>query len=232
MLKTLKFLVAALASVLLVACGGGEEPMTLSPQRIAAQVPQAIVSVTPAQAAEQLLDAAEGAYPGLFPGHKATGTYGPFAFRYYPESDKYIGVAVLAGFGYTPNGIYVVGTGFGTLASPGYQGLVTQYLTNLSIVDPLASGDKTLTVTVTVAGFSQSIVVGSVPAPTSQSEFCSELATDTTFTQIGTNGGGTMTINSCSFSGNTGNVAATLTINSPGLPFPITTSYTIKYEYQ
>lgn len=229
-LTPFKYLLAAILAASLAACGGGEAPQTLSSQKFAAaQSPQALVTVTPVQAAEQLLNAAEGAYPGLFPVHQSTASYGPFAFRYYPQTDMYIGVSTITGTPYVQNGIYVVGTGFGTLANPAYQGLVTQYLSNLSIVDPLASGNKTLVITVNVLGTSSTINVGSVPAPTSQTEFCSELQNDTSFSQIFDGMAGTLTINSCSFSGSTGNVTATLSITSP---YVFSTTYTITYAYQ
>jgi hypothetical protein len=80
-----------------------------------------------------------------------------------------------------------------------------------------------------VSGISSTINVGSVPAPTTQSDFCSGIESDTTFTQIGASGGGTLTINSCSFSGNTGHLSATLTVTGP---VNVTIPYTVTYAYQ
>lgn len=87
----------------------------------------------------------------------------------------------------------------------------------------------TLTVNVTVSGIAaSSIDVGSVPMPSSEAEFCDSLSTDSTFSSIGTSGGGTLTINSCSFSGNTGTIDATLSITSP---IAMTVPYTVTYVY-
>ncbi|MBG9388399.1 hypothetical protein [Caenimonas aquaedulcis] len=227
------FLALAAASLLLAGCGGGsEQAASLSAEKFAAVKQHAdahAASVTPAQAAEQLLNAAESAYPGYFTGHKQTQSYGAFAFRFYPETNMYLGVAIVAGLGYTQNGIYVVGTGFGTLANPAYQGVVTNFLPGL-VIDSGLGGNKTLTVTVTVQGFSSTIQVGSVPAPTTEVDFCSGLTSDTTFTSIGEQGGGSLTINSCSFNGTSGSISATLTYVIPGYPSQVI-PYTIMYSY-
>jgi len=91
-------------------------------------------------------------------------------------------------------------------------------------------GTSNLTVQVTISGITSStIAVGNVPAPTSQSEFCGAIDNDATFTQIGTSGGGSLTINSCSFSGKVGKVDATLKITSPVV---MSVPYTITYTYQ
>jgi len=90
-------------------------------------------------------------------------------------------------------------------------------------------GAGTLTVNVTISGVAaSSINVGSVPMPSSQAEFCDSLSTDSTFSSIGESGGGTLTINSCSFSGNTGTVNATLSITSP---IAMTIPYVVTYVY-
>jgi hypothetical protein len=191
----------------------------------AAQTPMA--SVTSAAAAELLLNAAEVAYPAFFTPHQATQTFGEFSFRYYPQTGMYLGVVTSASAHYTLNGVYVVGNGFGTLANPGYQGLVTSFI-SVDIGGGTTTGHSLL-VTVNVNGFTQTITLDNVPAPTSQGDFCAGLAADTTFTQIAAGGGGTMTINSCSFNGTTGNIAATLTVSYGG--FTQTVSYTITYTY-
>ena len=90
-------------------------------------------------------------------------------------------------------------------------------------------GNRTLVVTVLVSGVSSTTTINNVPAPTNQAEFCSAIQSDTTFSQIGAAGGGTLTINSCSFSGSTGTVQATLTITGP---VNVTMPYTITYTYQ
>jgi hypothetical protein len=192
----------------------------------AAQSPMAAVSSS--AAAELLLNAAEAAYPALFSGHQATQAFGEFSFRYYPQTGMYLGVVTSASAHYTLNGVYVVGGGFGTLAHPGYQGQVTSFI-NVDIGGGTTTG-HTLVVTVNVMGQSSTITVNNVPAPTTQGDFCSGLAADTTFSQIAAGGGGTMTINSCSFNGTTGNIAATLTVSYGG--FTQTVSYSVTYTYQ
>ncbi len=91
------------------------------------------------------------------------------------------------------------------------------------------TGNANLSVQVSVSGITaSSIAVGNVPVPSSQSEFCSAIDKDATFTQIGTSAGGSLTINSCSFSGKVGKVNATLTMTSP---IVMTVPYAITYTY-
>lgn len=226
-MKALKYFLALAIAALVAGCGGGEVA-TLSTQKVAAaQRALSATSVTSAAAAELLMDAAEAAYPTLFPPHQATQTFGAFAFRYYPQTNMYLGVVTAASAQYTLNGVYVVGNGFGTLDHPGYQGLVTNFI-NVDIGGGTTTG-HTLVVTVNVMGVGSTFTIDNVPAPTAEGEFCSGLAADTTFTQIAAGAGGTLTINSCSFSGNTGSISATLTITSP---YQYTVPYTINYTYQ
>ena len=94
---------------------------------------------------------------------------------------------------------------------------------------PPATGTSNLTVSVTVNGLaSGTIAVGNVPKPANEAEFCGAIQYDATFTSIGASGGGTLTINSCSFSGNVGNISATLTIVTP---VSMTIPYTVTYTY-
>lgn len=51
------------------------------------------LAATPALNATTLFDWAESAYPALFPGHKTDQTYAPYVYRYYPESQIYVGAA-------------------------------------------------------------------------------------------------------------------------------------------
>jgi len=67
-----------------------------------------------------------------------------------------------------------------------------------------------------------------VPKPASNTEFCGAIQNDSTFSSIGASGGGTLTINSCSFSGNVGNISATLAIVTP---VSMTIPYTVTYTY-
>ncbi len=228
-MKALKYFLALAMAALMAGCGGGEGA-TLSTQKVAAaQRALSATSVTSAAAAELLMDAAEAAYPTLFPPHQATQTFGAFAFRYYPQTNMYLGVVTTASAQYTLNGVYVVGNGFGTLDHPetGYQGLVTNFI-NVDIGGGTTTG-HTLVVTVNVMGVGSTFTINNVPAPTTEAFFCDGLAADTTFTQIAAGAGGTMTINSCSFNGTTGNIAATLTMSIGG--FTRTVSYTITYTY-
>jgi hypothetical protein len=84
-------------------------------------------------------------------------------------------------------------------------------------------------VTVTAVGTVSNITVPNVPQPSSQTEFCGGIENDATFKQVAASGVGTLTINSCSFSGNTGNIAATMAITSP---IATTIPYTVKYVWQ
>lgn len=92
------------------------------------------------------------------------------------------------------------------------------------------STSSNLTVGVLINGIaSTSISVSNVPVPSNQSEFCGSIQNDSTFTQIGASGGGTLTLNSCSFTNKAGTISATLTITSP---ISMTIPYTVTYTYQ
>ena len=89
-------------------------------------------AVSPAQAAEQLLDFAESHYPAYFPSHQATSTFDPFLYRSYPQTGIYVGVVVKPGMGYTMDGVYVLGGVFGDV-KPVYVGQLSAFITP---VDP------------------------------------------------------------------------------------------------
>lgn len=94
------------------------------------------------------------------------------------------------------------------------------------------TGNKTLVVTVVAQGINSTVTVPNVPAPTTQTEFCSGIEKDSTFTQLSAQGGGSFTVNSCSFSGNSGKVDATLRIVNTALPGGgFTLPYQITYTY-
>jgi len=212
----------ALAAILIAGCGGGSpEPEALSPQVMrAAQPAAAAASVTPAAAAELLLNTGESAYPALFPGHQATQTFGPFAFRYYPTTGMYLGVVITSSAAYTLNGVYLVGNGFGTLASPKYVGLVTDFVA--VTIDP-GLVYKNLSVTVTVQGYSTTVVVGSVPVPTTQVDFCGSVTTDATVQAILAQYGASFTLSGCTFGGTSGSFSGTITVAPYGaIPFSVT----------
>ena len=89
-------------------------------------------TVTPSEQARQLMDYGENVLPGFFPGHEATGTFGPILYRFYPSTGIYLGVVVTANPTYTLNGVYVMGGSFG--GAPRYVGQLTQFVTP---VDPV-----------------------------------------------------------------------------------------------
>lgn len=227
-----KLLLAVFAAVSLVAgCGGGDEVASLSPQKLAAAKPplRAGATVTPTDAAELLLNAAEGAYAVYFPGHQATQSFGPFRFRYYAATNTYIGVTVTADAAYQLYSVYTVGPAFhNDLAHPALQGSVTVLLGNTFTIDTGLNTGHTLTINFSALGVSQQVVVNNVPAPNTQADFCTGLTSDTTFSQFAAGVGGTFTINSCSYTGNSGSITATLHITSP---IVTTIQYTVTYTY-
>jgi hypothetical protein len=123
------------AAAVIAGCGGGSDTLGLdaAPQAAASARPQAAVllpgtSVTPDEAARQLMDFAETNYSSLFPGHPTTGSLPPFAYRAYPGG-VYLGVVVTDGTAYTYGGVYAVGILGGTLAHPAYVGQLTSFIT-------------------------------------------------------------------------------------------------------
>lgn len=96
--------------------------------------------------------------------------------------------------------------------------------------DPSATGDYTLTLTVTYAGMTTIVTFEKVPKPSTESEFCSEVNDPSSAASVSSalDGMGTYTIDSCSFNGMVGNVTATLTITSP---VSMTVPYTVVYTY-
>lgn len=93
---------------------------------VATSAPAALVVADPAAAAEQLLDHAESSFPGYFPGHPATASLPPFAYRYYAATGIYLGVVLDGGTSYTPGGVYVMGGDFGN--APRYVGQVSDFV--------------------------------------------------------------------------------------------------------
>src|SRR3569832_162687 len=104
-------LLAVIASLVAAGCGGGSEVAQLSADKLAAvKSPlRAGTAVTPTDAAELLLNAAESAFPTLFPGHQPTQSYGPFKLRFYAATNTYIGVTVTADAAYQLYAVYTVG---------------------------------------------------------------------------------------------------------------------------
>lgn len=86
------------------------------------------------------------------------------------------------------------------------------------------SGSGTLTVETTVAGVTSPVVVAGVQPPTNEADFCAAIENDSSLTTL-TASGGTLTITSCTYSGNVGTITANLV--TTGLTIP----YTVKYTY-
>lgn len=89
-------------------------------------------------------------------------------------------------------------------------------------------GTGNLTVKVLIGGVAtSSINITGVPTPANETEFCSDIQTDSALTGL-TTGGGTLTVNSCSFSGGVGTVNATVKLTTP---VSTSISYTVRYTY-
>jgi hypothetical protein len=120
-------------TALVVGCGGGTDDAVRnfdSPQGTTGALRAADSSsgISAESAANQLLDAAEAAYPQYFTVHRASQWALPFLYRYYPQTGIYLAVVVEEGSPYQLNGIYAAGGPFGSLATPTYLGLVSQYI--------------------------------------------------------------------------------------------------------
>ncbi|MCF8212244.1 MAG: hypothetical protein K9K38_23010 [Rhodoferax sp.] len=90
-------------------------------------------------------------------------------------------------------------------------------------------GNRTLTLEFTASGIlAPAVVVTNVPQPQSEAEFCGAVKTDPNLTSITSTTGGTTTINSCSYSGNVGNISMAVAITTP---ISMTIPYTVKYAY-
>ncbi len=130
----LKRLAAWVAAFVLASCGGGAGDATrgATPAAAVAELratAQALApsSATSAAAADQLMNFGESVYGQYFPGHKATQSFPPFLYRYYPETNVYLGVVVTDGAGYPLGGVYVMGGAFGN--SPLFVGPLTAFIT-------------------------------------------------------------------------------------------------------
>jgi len=79
------------------------------------------------------------------------------------------------------------------------------------------------------AGQPVSRIAATLPglAPANETEFCGDIQNDSNLTGL-TTGGGTLTINSCSFSGGVGTVNATVKLTTP---VSTSISYTVRYTY-
>jgi hypothetical protein len=111
-------------ALVLVACGGGESALSLPRPAQAGAVAASALSAQ--DAADVLMDIAEAHYNALFPGHAPTQFSGPFAYRYYPLGDLYLGVVVGGGSDYVLGGVYVMGGTFGP--APVFVGLQSAFV--------------------------------------------------------------------------------------------------------
>ena len=147
-------LLALAASALLAACGGGADTATVTPEAAASTMrahalsskadtsniyvnaaAAAATTVTPEEAAKQLMDYAETVFKVYFPEHQSTLTFGPFRYRVY-STGIILGVVVTAGDAtYSGVGdVYVMGGVFGN--SPLRVGPLTSFITPTAPVDP------------------------------------------------------------------------------------------------
>jgi hypothetical protein len=98
--------------------------------------------------------------------------------------------------------------------------------------NPGPGGNYTLTLDVTASGVATApIVIENVPKPASEAEFCgwvNDPSSNLSLSQLGNGGAGSLTIESCSFSGNVGRVSATVSITSP---VAMTVPYSVVYTY-
>ena len=127
-----RFTAATTAALLVLAgCGGGADPPPAAPA-LRAQAGALSAGPVSAQAsAEMLMDVAEGRYSQFFPGHPATQSMSPFAFRHYPTTGIHLGVVVAAGTEYELNGVYAMGGPFG--AAPTYLGPLSAFITPVDL---------------------------------------------------------------------------------------------------
>jgi serine protease len=92
---------------------------------IGAAVLDAQQGVSLSSAAAQLFAFAESDYASLFHGAFASGTSGPFRYRFYPDTALYLGVVVQSDSVYALNGVYVLNAADGHLQ---YVGQLTDYI--------------------------------------------------------------------------------------------------------
>jgi hypothetical protein len=167
-----RYLSALTMALAVAGCGGGaqeSEATTPAALRIAPQATAATSTVTPQEAARQLMDLGEASYPQFFPGHKTTSAASPFVYRYYPETGIYLGVVVSAGSPYELNGVYVMGGAFGS--SPQFVGPLSAFITptaatqSLTFVTPAVQTSPNQTFGVISEPTIQPYVEPGVPAP-------------------------------------------------------------------
>lgn len=90
------------------------------------------------------------------------------------------------------------------------------------------TGNYTLTLTVTAMGTTTTTTLNNLQKPADQNAFCNDTTVTQNLNTLATNGA-TLTINSCSFSGSTGDISATVNMTSP---ITMTIPYSVHYVYQ
>ncbi len=107
---SLPWAAAILAAGALSACGGGTAPPPEMLDLPSARRDTALLRSAPLRAAPSVFDAtslldwAEITYPQYFPGTQPSLFFAPYVYRYYPETQNYVGVA--------GNDVYVLGPVF------------------------------------------------------------------------------------------------------------------------
>lgn len=125
--------------------------------------------------------------------------------------DRFNQALVTAGTNYSAlMAAFVSGGGFGSITID---------------VTPVTGGGGTMQVTVSVSGVAgQTVTITGVPQPANEGEFCNSSVLQGYIYQ---GDGATVTINSCSFSGNTGTISATVLITTPvTMSIPYSATYT------
>lgn len=89
---------------------------------------------------------------------------------------------------------------------------------------PVSTATRFLTIQVTAGGApGPAIDVGDVPPPADEADFCSSIDNDPNFTSLGS--GGTLTVNSCTYSNSLGTINATLSTGGLSIPYVVTYTY-------
>ncbi len=173
-----------LTAVSLVACGGGPEtPTTPSDVR---ESPQA---VSPTLDATALLDWAEKAYSSYFPGHQVNQTFAPYTYRYYPQTQNYLGV--------DGDSVVVLGPISGGQILPvgrlSQFGCAVKPLECLSPMRPMLSAASTVTVAIdssgrTLAWGDEIAAPGPTDGPILPGSLARQVATTSRFVSAGSKG--------------------------------------------
>lgn len=229
----LRTLVAAAATVMLAACGGGEGPASnaeaISTALQARAQPLEAPSASVASRADTIFQIAQSKLPTLLTGSPTTSVHAGLGllYRQYSNGVVFAYVGEDKGVGLVLDGVYVAGGPFtrvtlvGKAADLGFGAFPSTTDTSGS-----TTGTKNLTVQI-VSPVALTYNLGPMPVPPNGA-FCDGITSDATFKSIAVNGGGTFAINSCTWDGSTATVNATLSITSPS---PLTFQYTIKYIY-